>query len=64
MQTTEIYGCLIAGKRHTVTITVVSNRLFNEQKPASPQASQNYGIDAPLAPDTVPAAVSPFFVFA
>lgn len=50
--------------RHTAAITVVSNRLFNEQKPTAPQANQNDGIDAPLIPNDVLASVSPFFVFA
>lgn len=50
--------------RHTAALTAISNRLFGETKPTAPQANENNGIDAPLAPDTVLAAVSPFFVFA
>ncbi|MEO6436634.1 MAG: ferritin-like domain-containing protein [Tepidisphaeraceae bacterium] len=48
--------------RHTAIIADVLNDLFNEGLNVAPLASQNNGIDQPIQPDTVLAAVSPFIV--
>jgi hypothetical protein len=50
--------------RHTATITAIQNKLFNgsNPKPVAPLASNNHGIDTPIDPNTVLAAVSPFIV--
>lgn len=48
--------------RHTAALTLVQNQLFGGNKPSSPLASDNHGIDKPLDPDTVLAMVSPFIV--
>lgn len=50
--------------RHTTTLTIVQNRLFNgdNPKPVAPLASDNNGRDGTLEPDFVLAKVSPFIV--
>lgn len=48
--------------RHTAVITQIRNRLFGSNQPVAPLANQNNGIDSPLDPDSVLAAVSPFIV--
>jgi hypothetical protein len=50
--------------RHTTTLTIVQNELFNgsSPKPVAPLASDNNGIDKPMDPDAVLAHVSPFIV--
>lgn len=48
--------------RHTAVIAAVLNQLFREGQPVAPLAAQNNGIDQPMTPDAVLAAVSPFIV--
>lgn len=48
--------------RHTAIIAIVLNQLFGAGLNTAPLASENNGIDQPLAPDAVLAAVSPFIV--
>jgi len=48
--------------RHTATVAIVLNKLFRAGLNTAPLANQNNGIDAPIAPDTVLASVSPFIV--
>lgn len=48
--------------RHTATIAYVYNRLFADRLPVTPLTNTNNGIDPPIPPDTVLAAVSPFIV--
>jgi hypothetical protein len=48
--------------RHTAIFADVLNDLFNEGLEVAPPASKNNGIDQPIQPDTVLAAVSPFIV--
>ncbi len=48
--------------RHTAVIAAVLNRLFREGLEVAPLASDNSGIDRPIQPDVVLAAISPFIV--
>lgn len=48
--------------RHTAIITAIINRQFGATQPVAPLAGMNNGIDQPIAPNTVLAAVSPFIV--
>ena len=51
--------------RHTSTLTAIQNVLYppaGGPKPVAPLASDNNGIDKPIAPDDVLAQVSPFIV--
>lgn len=50
--------------RHTTTLTIVQNVLFNgaNPKPVAPLAGDNNGIDRPIDPDTVLAKVSRYIV--
>ncbi len=48
--------------RHTATVAIVLNLLFHEGLSVAPLANDNHGIDAPIEPDAVLAAVSPFIV--
>jgi hypothetical protein len=48
--------------RHTAVFAEVLDDLFREGLPVAPLANDNNGIDQPIPPDTVLAAVSPFIV--
>ncbi len=48
--------------RHTATLAIVQNILFNAGLNTAPLATQNNGIDAAVEPDTVLAAVSAYIV--
>ncbi|MBA3274065.1 MAG: ferritin-like domain-containing protein, partial [Chthoniobacterales bacterium] len=48
--------------RHTAVIAAVLNKLYGANIAVAPPANVNNGIDSPLAPDDVLAAVSPFIV--
>lgn len=48
--------------RHTAVITAVINNRFNERQPVAPLYNDHNGIDQPIAPNTVLAAVSSFIV--
>lgn len=49
--------------RHATQIAVIINTLFSSGLQTAPLATQNNGIDQPLTPDMVLAAVSPYIVF-
>ena len=50
--------------RHTATMAIVQNILFGTSINTAPLANENNGIDQPLDPDTVLAAVSPYIILA
>ena len=48
--------------RHTAVFASLLNNLFDEGLDVAPRANQGNGIDQPMTPDAVLAAVSPFIV--
>ena len=48
--------------RHTTTVAILLNRIYNAGIDVAPLANDNNGIDQPLMPNDVLAAVSPFIV--
>ena len=57
-----IAGACGAALLLAAVIAAVLNQLFGAGIPVAPLASDNNGIDKPIAPDAVLAAVSPFIV--